>query len=42
MAKRKVEDIVYEIAKPVVDRFGFELVEVEYKKKQQNGICEYI
>jgi ribosome maturation factor RimP len=33
MAKRKVEDIVYEIAKPVVDRFGFELVEVEYKKE---------
>lgn len=33
MAKRKVEDIVYDIAKPVVDRHGFELVEVEYKKE---------
>lgn len=33
MAKRKVEDIVYDIAKPVIDRFGFELVEIEYKKE---------
>lgn len=33
MAKRKVEDIVYDIAKPIVDRHGFELVEVEYKKE---------
>jgi len=33
MAKRKVEDIVYDIAKPVTDRHGFELLEVEYKKE---------
>lgn len=33
MAKRKVEDIVYEIAKPITDRFNFEIVEVEYKKE---------
>lgn len=33
MAKRKVEDIVYELAKPVIDRKNFELVEVEFKKE---------
>lgn len=33
MAKQKVEDIVYDIAKPVVDTKGFELVEVEFKKE---------
>lgn len=33
MAKRKVEDVVYDISKPVIDRFGFELVETEYKKE---------
>jgi len=33
MAKRKVEDIVYDLAKPITDRNSFELVEVEYKKE---------
>ncbi|MHB1392476.1 MAG: ribosome maturation factor RimP [Clostridia bacterium] len=33
MAKRKVEDIVSDLAKPIVDRNYFELVEVEYKKE---------
>ena len=33
MAKRKVEDIVFDIAKPVTDRQNYELVEVEYKKE---------
>lgn len=33
MAKRKIEDIVYELAKPVIDRKYFELVEIEYKKE---------
>ncbi|HYF83010.1 MAG TPA: ribosome maturation factor RimP [Clostridia bacterium] len=33
MAKRKVEDIVYDLAKPIVDRNNFELVEVELKKE---------
>lgn len=33
MAKRKVEDIVYELAKPIIDRNNFELVEIEYKKE---------
>lgn len=33
MAKRKVEDIVYELAKPIVDRKNFELVEIEFKKE---------
>ncbi len=33
MAKRKVEDIAYELAKPITDRYNFELVEVEYKKE---------
>jgi ribosome maturation factor RimP len=42
MAKRKVEDIVYEIAKPIIDRNNFELVEIEYKKKVLIGTSEYI
>lgn len=33
MSKTKVEDVVYEICKPVTDRLNFELVEVEYKKE---------
>lgn len=33
VVKRKVEDIVYDAAKPVIDRYNFELVEVEYKKE---------
>lgn len=33
MAKRKVEDIVFELAKPIIDRNNFELVEIEYKKE---------
>ncbi len=33
MAKQKVEDIVYDLCKPIVDRHGFELVEIEYKKE---------
>lgn len=33
MAKQKVEDIVFDLAKPIIDRRGFELVEVEYKKE---------
>lgn len=33
MAKKKVEDIVFELAKPVIDRNSFELVEIEFKKE---------
>ncbi len=33
MAKRKVEDIVFDLAKPIIDRNNFELVEIEYKKE---------
>ena len=33
MSKMKVEDIVFELSKPVADRLGYELVEVEYKKE---------
>jgi ribosome maturation factor RimP len=33
MSKMKVEDIVFELSKPVTDRLGYELVEVEYKKE---------
>lgn len=33
MSKMKVEDVVYEIAKPVTDKHHYELVEVEYKKE---------
>lgn len=31
--KKKVEEIVYDLSKPVVDRQGFELVDVEYLKE---------
>jgi ribosome maturation factor RimP len=33
MAKRKVEDVVLELAKPIIDRNNFELVEIEFKKE---------
>lgn len=33
MSKAKVEDIVYELSKPIIDKHKFELVEVEYKKE---------
>lgn len=33
MSKTKVEDIVYELSKPIIDNHQFELVEVEYKKE---------
>ena len=33
MAKEKVEDIVFEIANPIVQRHNFELVEIEFKKE---------
>ncbi len=31
--KQKVEDIVFDIAKPIVDRHSFELVDIEYLKE---------
>jgi len=33
MAKRKVEDIVHELAEPIIKRNNFELVEIEFKKE---------
>lgn len=33
MGKTKVEDIVYELSKPIIDKHKFELVEIEYKKE---------
>ncbi len=36
MAKKKVEDIVEELAQPVVDALAFELVDVEYLKEGAN------
>ncbi|OGO79164.1 MAG: ribosome maturation factor RimP [Clostridiales bacterium GWB2_37_7] len=33
MSKVKVEDVVFEICKPVTDKHNFELVEIEYKKE---------
>jgi ribosome maturation factor RimP len=33
MSKTKVEDVVFDICKPVTDKHNFELVEVEYKKE---------
>jgi len=31
--KKKVEDIVYDIANPIVDKYKFELVDIEYLKE---------
>lgn len=36
MAKRKVEDIVEELAQPVIDAMSFELVDVEFIKEGAN------
>ncbi len=36
MAKRRVEDIVLELAQPVVDALNFELVDVEFIKEGAN------
>ncbi len=36
MAKRKVEDIVEELAIPILDELGYELVDVEYVKGGNN------
>jgi ribosome maturation factor RimP len=36
MTKRRIEDIVYELARPIIDRKNFELVEIEYKKEGQD------
>ncbi len=36
MAKRKIEDVVYEIALPIAARHSFELVDVEYVKEGAN------
>lgn len=33
MSKAKVEDVVYELCKPVTDKHNYELVEIEYKKE---------
>lgn len=37
MWPKKVEDIVFELAKPIIDRNSFELVEIEFKRKDRTG-----
>ena len=41
MAKIKTEDIVYNLAKPIVDEYDFELIDVEYKKEGQNWYLRF-
>ena len=36
MAKRRIEDIAEELVRPIVDRFSFELVDVEFLKEGAN------
>lgn len=36
MARTKIQEVVYDIAKPIVDEYGFELVDVEYVKEGSN------
>lgn len=33
MAKQKIEDVVTQLAEPIADEFGLELVDVEFKKE---------
>ena len=41
MPKMKVEHIVEEMVQPILDRQHCELVDIEYKKKEAIGTCEY-
>lgn len=36
MAKQRIEDLVFDLTKPITDEFNLELVDVEYKKEGQN------
>lgn len=36
MAKRRIEEIITEIANPIADRYSFELVDVEFLKEGSN------
>ncbi|MPW25837.1 ribosome maturation factor RimP [Alkalibaculum sp. M08DMB] len=36
MAKQKIEDLVYDLVKPIIDEQNLELVDVEYKKEGQH------
>lgn len=36
MAKIKTEEVVFNLAKPITDEYGFELVDVEHKKEGQH------
>lgn len=42
MAKGKIASIVYDIAKPIVEEYGFDLVDVEFKKEGSNRILSVI
>lgn len=36
MAKQRIEDLVFDLTKPITDELHFDLVDVEYKKEGQN------
>lgn len=36
MARKKVEDVVQEFTLPILDKLGYELVDIEYKKEGSN------
>jgi len=42
MAKKRIEEIVEEICKPITDRLGLNLIDIEYKKEGKNFILRAI
>lgn len=42
MGKTKIEDIVEEIARPITERLGVELIDVEYKKEGSSFVLRII
>lgn len=42
MAKGKIASIIYDLALPIVEENGFDLVDVEYKKEGQNMVLSVI
>lgn len=36
MAKQRIEDLVFDLVKPITDELNYDLVDVEYKKEGQN------
>lgn len=42
MVKKKIEDIVEDICRPITERLGLELIDIEYKKEGKNFVLRII